>query len=32
MFFEVLVCLLGKHGVAINDVNVKKTGEVKNRH
>ena len=29
MFFEVLVCLLGKHGVAINDVNVKKTGEVK---
>ena len=29
MFFEVLVCLLGKHGVAINDVNVNKTGEVK---
>lgn len=29
MFFEVLVCLLGKYGVAINDVDVKKTGEVK---
>ena len=29
MFFEVLVCFLGKHGVAINDVNVTKTGEVK---
>lgn len=29
MFFEVLVSLLGKHGVAIHDVNVTKTGEVK---
>lgn len=29
MFFEVLVSLLGKHGVAIRDVNVTETGEVK---
>lgn len=29
MFFEVLVCLLGKHGVTIHDVNVTETGKVK---
>ena len=29
MFFEVLVSLLGKHGVAIHDANVKETGKVK---
>ena len=29
MFFEVLVSLLGKHGVAIRDVNVTETGVVK---
>lgn len=29
MFFEVLVSLLSKHGVAIHDVNVAETGEVK---
>ena len=29
MFFEVLVNLLGKHGVAIRDVNVTETGVVK---
>ena len=29
MFFEVLVSLLGKHGVAIRDVNVAETGGVK---
>ena len=29
MFFEVLVSLLGKHGVAIRDVNVEETGVVK---
>ena len=29
MFFEVLVSLLGKHGVAIRDVNVTETGGVK---
>ena len=29
MFFEVLVSLLGKHGVAICDVNVTETGRVK---
>ena len=29
MFFEVLVNLLGKHGVAIRDVNVTETGGVK---
>ena len=29
MFFEVLVSLLGKHGVAIRDVNVTETGWVK---
>lgn len=29
MFFEVLVSLLGKNGVAIHDVNVTETGEVK---
>ena len=29
MFFEVLVSLLSKHGVAIHDVNVTETGEVK---
>lgn len=29
MFFEGLVCLLGKHGVVINDINGTKTGELK---
>ena len=29
MFFEVLVSLLGKHGVAIRDINVTETGVVK---
>jgi septal ring factor EnvC (AmiA/AmiB activator) len=29
MFFEVLVSLLGENGVAIHDVNVTETGEVK---
>ena len=29
MFFEVLVSLLGKNGVAIHDVNITETGEVK---